>query len=136
MHSKRSMQGFTLIEIMIVVVIIGIIASIAYPSYTEYVNRANRAEGQAGLLDLAARQERYFAQNNKYATTFQQLGLGSGTEKATETRKYNLKIVSADATKFKLSATPTFSDNKCSGLEIESDGKKSGSGNDQSACWR
>src|SRR5699024_4140557 len=61
-------QGFNLVELMAVVIIIGIISAVAYPSYTNYVERANRSEGQAFLLDVAAKQERYRSQNNKYVT--------------------------------------------------------------------
>jgi len=60
----RRQNGFTLIELMVTVVIIGILASIAFPSYQEFVKRGNRTEGQAFLSEVAARQERYFAQNN------------------------------------------------------------------------
>ena len=66
-QSKQS--GFTLIEMVIVVAIIGIMAAIAYPSYVEYVKRGYRTEGMAMLNDAAARQERYFAQNNSYSPT-------------------------------------------------------------------
>jgi len=55
--------GFTLIELMIVLVIIGIVMSIAVPSYQGYVLRSHRTDAHSSLLDIAARQERYVAQN-------------------------------------------------------------------------
>jgi type IV pilus assembly protein PilE len=64
----KKQTGFSLIELMVVVAIVAIIASVAIPSYRQYVMRAKRADAKTALLRLAGNQERFYLQNNTYAS--------------------------------------------------------------------
>ncbi|MCK4839258.1 MAG: prepilin-type N-terminal cleavage/methylation domain-containing protein [Desulfobulbaceae bacterium] len=68
-NAESSCDGFTLIEVMIVVAIIGILAAVAAPAYFNHVMRSRQALAVYELMAINASQERYFADNGRYATT-------------------------------------------------------------------
>lgn len=133
--NARNMQGYTLVELMLVVTVIGILAAIVYPNYQEYVMRSNRTEGQALLNDAAARQERYYAQNNTYADTTAKLGYASDQS---PNRLYTLAISNTSASAYTLTATPARTDAKCGNLILNEKGTKSvsASGTEAADCFK
>jgi type IV pilus assembly protein PilE len=133
LHKK--LLGFTLIELMIVVAIIAILSAISWPAYLNYVKRGNRGEGRAHLLDTAAILERYYSDNNVYATADNAFAPAVNT--TTETGKYNITITTAGTYQtYTLIATPTFVDLECANLSFTTDGTKGKTGTDTvKNCW-
>ncbi len=63
---KRTQQGFTLIELMIVVAIIGILAAIAIPAYQDYTIRAKVTEGIGFASSAKTAVSEYYLSNNDF----------------------------------------------------------------------
>jgi type IV pilus assembly protein PilE len=139
---------------MIVMVIMAILASASVAGYRQYLRRANRADATAALLRLSAAEERFYLQNNRYATTADELadpppaGLGMGS---TERGLYELSVAAAaDGAVAGYIATATVradgtqrDDTDCVSFSIDQIGQRTAtnSGNDSSAeisskCWR
>ena len=128
------LNGFTLVELMVVVVIIGILASVAYPSYTQYVVRASRQAAMGELTSLANLQEKIYLNSNSYAisvtaayngTSAGGLGKTSGT---TDDGKYALSLTPNDmpGQSYTLTVTPRTSSTQASdgALSINSAGER------------
>lgn len=140
--SLTTSHGFTLIELMITVAIVAILASLAYPSYISQITKTHRADGKAALMDAAAREERFFADNNTYTTTMTALGY-TASPMASPDRHYTVAAAAgptADiASSYVLTATPQggqADDAICMNLTLNNQGVKgiSGSG-DVGDCW-
>lgn len=141
-------QGVTLLELMTVVMIIGVLSAIAIPSYRSYLMRAQRSDATAALLRVAQAQEKFYLQNNRYATNAQlslapPAGLGlSGTEHGF----YTLGLASTDTTlDFTATATPVSTgpqskDKSCATFTINQQGtrgaKDSSLADKTESCWR
>lgn len=59
-QARRSQQGFTIIELMIVVAILGILAAVAIPSFQNYQWKSKRSEAYVNLGALARTQKAYY----------------------------------------------------------------------------
>ena len=132
----HSMQGITLIELMIVVVIIGLIAVIAYPNYREFVARANRNEAKAALLRIATNQERFYLQNNSFTCDLTRLGFPVAAGFVTESRSYTVDVTACDANNFTAQAVYNNADaeaGRCGSFQI--DGRNMKTSAPEANCW-
>ena len=153
-HSLARSKGFTLVELMIVVVIMAILASASVAGYRQYIRRANRVDATSALLRVSAAEERFYLQNDRYATTADELsdpppnGLGTAE---TEHGLYDLAVEPADdgaTAGYRVTATASNTgsqrdDEDCQVFSIDQSGKRgaSDSGGTESAeiiarCWR
>jgi len=127
-------RGFSLLELMIAVVIVGILASVAYPSYMEYVRRSDRAEGQALLMEAAARQERFFAQNRRYVVANADIA-SLGLQARSRNGRYALTVAAGGSGNggYLLSVVPQRNDPRCGTLTLDALGQRSPAA---AECWR
>jgi type IV pilus assembly protein PilE len=141
--ARARMRGVTLLELMAVVVIIGILGTLAVNSYRGYLLRTNRTEARLALLQVQAAQEKFFLQNNRYATQAEMYALpadgGLGIGPSTETGKYAITLARPDTTTYTATATAqggqTADAAACLTLRINQNGEKDPPpGND--GCWR
>ena len=137
-------RGVTLVELMIVVVILGLLTSIAFPAYQGYVERARRSDGKAMLTDVAARLERFYADNNTYTVTMTNLGF-TGTSPSSGEGFYTAGVAAGPsgsiATSYTITVTPVAArwggsgDGTCGALTLDSRGTQGSSAGSLSICW-
>lgn len=99
-ESSGRAAGFTLIELMITVVIATILLSIAIPLYLHQIRESRRTDARSALLELAAREERYFDTNNAYTNVAGNLGysgFGSTSYPVGNGQYYYIEAVTVNA---------------------------------------
>ncbi|MCU7844149.1 MAG: prepilin-type N-terminal cleavage/methylation domain-containing protein [Candidatus Thiodiazotropha sp. (ex Monitilora ramsayi)] len=162
---KKSLSGFTLVELMVAMAVLVIVITIGYPLYNQQLEKGRRVDAKGGLAKLAMAQERHYAMFGAYATTIAQLNFGpDGVEDGTDDTyayreavsdidhdndgvpdHYNIVLATdGDATTQDYSFTATaidtqFDDEDCRTYTINQIGVKSAansSGDDESErCW-
>ena len=146
--SDRRQRGFTLNELMVVVAIISLLGMLGYPSYLDYVTRANRTAAKSLMLQIADRQEQFFADNKRYANDLLELGYGgvafaidkqgAPVAPSSADRLYAVALSNTSATTYTVNGVPLLGqathDTDCGALTLTHAGVKGQSGA-ATNCW-
>ena len=143
---RARVRGFTLIELMIVVTVVAILSMIALPMFQTQMRQSRRADAKTALLDLAAREERYYTLNNQYTNVLATLGYPAGPSVnlgSSVTPDYQLSVVSAainanNVWAFSLQAVPQGDqvNDTCGTYTLDNFGNQLPAlGTDGRACW-
>ena len=140
-HARRGSRGFSLMELMITMVLVAVLTVIAVASYTHQVTKSRRADAKTALLDLAAREERYFTTNNTYTSVAANLGYTAlpASIPGTGTSTYSISVTAANATSFTAQATRSAlqARDECGDYTIDDRGTQNNIGNiiTVANCW-
>ena len=144
-QQQQQQRGFTLVELMIVVAIVAILAAIAYPSYAQQVRKGRRVDAKSAMLDLAARQEKFFATNNRYSVSGTALNYGSAFPVSLVTgsvTSYTMTVTQTTVTDYTITATPVGDqiNDPCYAYQLTNFGVQSnltasGGANTATGCW-
>jgi type IV pilus assembly protein PilE len=143
LHHGRQ-RGFTLVELMIVVLVAAILAAIAFPLYLNQVRESHRTDARSALLDLAGREERYFATRNTYTNDSTALGYttaGNTWPQTVGSGFYQIAqpTVVASPPSYSITATAVgtqANDTACATLTVTSSGQQTSTGTGSaSTCW-
>lgn len=136
------LRGFTLLELLIVVAILGLLTAIALPGYQRSVLIGGRAEGRALLLQVAANQERYYADHLAYSSNADPLATPTGAMLTSAGGLYRVSVAACPDGGiehcFVATAVPVGRQtaDTCQSMAISHTGLRSASGDSVEECWR
>lgn len=61
---------------MLTFCIIGILSGIAVPAYSNHIDKVNRAQASADIADIGLVIDKYYAENNRYPDSLNDIGKG------------------------------------------------------------
>ena len=141
--SAKKINGFTLLELMIVLAVLAVVSAIAIPAYQKYVVRTNITDVQTAMIQVAQKLAIYKLANNDYNTTLSNRAIYGGTSfPLTGAAKYTLILNPSPSTNAQITAAS--SSTLSNSWELDAvpvaTGKQAGSGvvrlNDQGQrCW-
>lgn len=129
-------RGWSLLELLAVVAVVTILTLAAVPGYRAAMLRTHRGEATAALLALAAAQEHFHRQQQRYASEIEAAPPdGLGLEPVTAGGRYSIAITAADAATFAATATAQgrqAQDTHCAEFRIDATGARTATSAD---CW-
>lgn len=72
---KKSMSGFTLVELLVVLIILGLVASIAGPNVMKYLGSSKAKTAKLQIKEIGSALELYFLDTGQYPPSEQGLKL-------------------------------------------------------------
>lgn len=150
-YKKKSVLGFTLIELMITVAIVGVLAAIAFPSYTAYLAKGRRADARVQIASAQQWTERFYSENFNYATdtagnsvtsTFNIQAFSQSPRVGDGAAVYTLSLtVAATSQSYTITAAPvaggSMATDACGNFTLNNTGRRGVSGTEALlTCWR
>jgi type IV pilus assembly protein PilE len=124
LQRAKSINGFTLIEMVIVVTLVALLASMAVSSYQSSYTKTRRSAAQQFMMQIANKQEQYFLDARSYTTTVGTGGLGLAVP--AEVSPYYTVTITTTTTPpaFTVTASPQAGQASDGTLVLNSDGSK------------
>lgn len=144
----RRQGGFSLVELLVSLGIVVILLGIALPAYRQSVINTNRSVAKLALLEVAARQLRYWQAYHRHSVSLAELGLAepyyldaSAEVVGRDRAIYELRLDWREGEYLGLSAIPLngqAADRECAAFTYGPQGQRSVSGHlaaEPGRCW-